>query len=237
LRAIGRLACSLRDFQNVTPLEKKKRSILLVDDHPIFRRGLADLLNQEGDFEVNGEAASYAEALDAVRRERFDLVIVDLGLGDTADGLELIKSIKAEQPKTAILVMSVRDEAIYAGRALRAGALGYIMKRESVECVLSASRCVFGGEVYLSPVMTKRFIHNQVHGSSESGEGVDLLTDRELEVFHLIGHGGEVREIARNLNLSGKTVEAHRERIKQKMDFASSRELARFASNWMVEKR
>jgi DNA-binding NarL/FixJ family response regulator len=222
---------------SVSSSEKKKnRCILIVDDHPIFRRGLADLLNQEVDFDVQGQVGDYAGALDAVRRQLFDLVILDIGLGETADGLELIKSIKAEQPTAAILVMSVRDEGLYAGRALRAGALGYVMKKESLECVISALRCVFTGETYLSPLMTKRFIHNQVHGSSESGEGVDLLTDRELEVFHLIGHGGEMRKIATNLNLSAKTIEAHRERIKEKLDFASSRELARFAMNWIAEK-
>jgi len=209
----------------------------LVDDHPIFRKGMASLLNEEADFDVRGQVGNYAEGLDAIRSERFDLIIMDIGLGATADGLELIKCIRAEQPEMAILVISVRDEALYAGRSLRAGARGYVMKRESLDCILNALRCVGRGEIYLSPLMTKRFIHNQVHGSSESSEGVDLLTDRELEVFHLIGHGGEIRKIAMDLNLSAKTVEAHRERIKQKLDLPNSRELARFATNWMTERR
>jgi DNA-binding NarL/FixJ family response regulator len=217
-----------------TRLKKRKRAILIVDDHPLFRRGIADLLNQEKDLEVRGEAATCAEALAAIRREPFELVIIDIGLGDGADGLETTKVLKAEQPKIRILIVSMRDEALYAGRCLRAGARGYVMKRESNDCVLAAVRSVFAGEVYVSPAMGKRFIRNRIHGSSEQGAAVDLLTDRELEVLHLIGHGNDVRKIAMDLHLSRKTIEAHREHIKEKLDFRTSRELARFAVQWLT---
>lgn len=184
---------------------------------------------------VRGEVSNCAEALAAIRDNLFDLVIIDIGLSNGADGLETTKMLKAEQPKIRILIISVRDEELYAGRALRAGAGGYIMKRESTDDVLAALRSVLTDVVHLSPAMKMRVIHNHVHGSSEKGVAVDLLTDRELEVFHLIGHGNDVGKIAIDLSLSRKTIEAHREHIKKKLDFKNSRELARFAVQWLVE--
>ena len=211
------------------PATQKKCTILLVDDHPLFRRGLADLLNRELDMIVLAQANSGAEALVAIRGALFGLVIMDIGLGNGRDGLETTKALRAEQPDLQILFVSVRDEALYAGRALRAGARGYVMKRESDESILGGIRAVIAGEIYVSAWMQKRLIQNHIHGSSEQGPAIDLLTDRELEVFHLIGHGQAVREIATNLKLSRKTIEAHREHIKEKLDFRTSRELTYFA--------
>jgi DNA-binding NarL/FixJ family response regulator len=212
----------------------KKKSILIVDDHLIFRAGLITILKDQTDLEVGGEAADYATGLDAVRKKLFDLVIVDIGLGSTADGLELIKSIKAEQPQLHILIISIREESVYAGRSLRAGAGGYLMKKETTsDTLLSAVRHVFSGEIYLSSKMQQRILANYVRGSAETSIAVDLLSDRELEVLHQVGHGIDVKKIATSLNLSPKTVQTYRDRIRQKLVFADSRELARFAHEWV----
>jgi DNA-binding NarL/FixJ family response regulator len=211
-----------------------KKSILIVDDHTVFRAGLISILRDQTDLEVGGEAADYASGLDAIRTKAFDLVIVDIGLGMNADGLELIKSIKAEQPDLHVLIVSVRDESVYAARSLRAGAGGYLMKAETTsDSLLKALRHVFSGEIYLSPSMQQRVFASYFHGSSEGGTMVDLLSDRELEVLHLVGHGNDVKQIASQLHLSPKTVQSYRDRIRQKLVFANARELARFAHEWV----
>lgn len=212
----------------------KKKSILIVDDHLVFRAGLRTILKGQADLEVGGEADGYASGLDAVRKTPFDLVIVDIGLGSTADGLELIKSIKAEQPNLHVLIISIRDESIYAGRSLRAGAGGYLMKKETTEeRLLSALRHVFQGEIYLSPKMQQRILTTFIRGTDETSTAVDLLSDRELEVLHQVGHGTDVKKIAASLNLSPKTIQTYRDRIRQKLVFADSRELTRFAHEWV----
>jgi DNA-binding NarL/FixJ family response regulator len=214
----------------------KKKSILIVDDHAVFRAGLMSILKGQADLEVGGEATDYATGLEAVRKTPFDLVIVDLGLGGTADGLELIKSIKAEKPDLPVLIVSIREETTYAGRALRAGAGGYLMKIETTAAsLLKALRHIFSGEIYLSSAMQQRVLVNHARGSSETSVAIDLLSDRELEILHLIGHGTEVKNISHDLHLSPKTVQAHRDRIRQKLVFANARELARFAHNWVNE--
>jgi DNA-binding NarL/FixJ family response regulator len=215
-----------------TPL--KKKSILLVDDHLVFRAGLMALLKGQVDLEVGAEAGDYGTGMDAVRKQPIDLVVIDIGLGSTADGLELVKSIKAEQPSVHILVVSIREEAIYAGRSLRAGACGYLMKKETTaETLLNALRHVFAGEIYLSSKMQQRILTNYVRGSEETSTAVDLLSDRELEVLHQVGHGTAVKEIAASLNLSPKTIQTYRDRIRQKLVFADARELAHFAHKWV----
>jgi DNA-binding NarL/FixJ family response regulator len=216
------------------PPPAKKKSILIVDDHTVFRTGLMTLLQGQADMEVGGEAADYASGLDAVRKKPFDLVIADIGLGTTADGLELIKSIKAEKPELHILIISIRDESVYAGRTLRAGAGGYLMKRETTaDSLLSALRHVFSGEIYLSAAMQQRVLATYARRPSDMSTAVDLLSDRELEILHLVGHGIEVKKIAAQLNLSPKTVQSYRDRIRQKLVFADARELARFAKEWV----
>lgn len=210
----------------------KKRRVIIVDDHPLFRHGIGDLINAESDLEVCGEADSAPTALDAIRRLKPDLVIVDISLKGT-NGIELVKSIKAEYPKLAMLVLSMHDESLYALRALRAGARGYVMKQEALDRVMGAMRQVLTGEIYVSPAMSERMLHEFVAGNSTGGSLTDKLTDRELEILNLIGRGRGVQEIAQELHLSAKTVETHRAHIKEKFNFKTARELARFAVQWV----
>jgi DNA-binding NarL/FixJ family response regulator len=219
------------------PPKPKKRGILLVDDHPLFRRGMAALLDSQDDLEVRGEAENSLGALEAIRRRPFDLAIVDIGLRGSANGIELMKSIKAERPELPVLIVSMYDEALYAERALRAGARGYVMKREALDCVLGAIRDVLDGEIFISPAMSKRMIFDHIHGSGEARTAVERLSDRELEVFQLIGEGRDMHEIAKVLHLSKKTVEAHRANIKEKLAVPSAREVVRYASQWVNQQR
>jgi DNA-binding NarL/FixJ family response regulator len=215
------------------PPAKRKYSILVVDDHPLFRKGLAQLLDSQPDLLVQCEAGDSGSALDAIRAKRFDLAIVDIGLQGGADGIELTKSLKAEQPTLPVLVVSMHDEALYAERALRAGARGYVMKREALESMLSAVRSVIKGEIFISPAMTRRMLFEHIQGGGEARSAVERLTDRELEVFQLIGEGRDMHEIARQLHLSKKTIETHRTNIKEKLGVASAREVVRYAVQWV----
>jgi len=220
-----------------SPQKTKKRAILLVDDHPLFRKGMGALLDSQADLEVRGEAESSGGALDAIRRNSFDLAIVDIGLRGSANGIELLKSMKAEQPELPVLMVSMYDEALYAERALRAGARGYVMKREALDCVLGAIRDVLRGEIYISPAMSKRMIFDHIHSGGEARSAVERLSDRELEVFQLIGEGRDMHEIANELHLSKKTVEAHRANIKEKLGVPSAREVVRYATQWVNQSR
>ena len=210
----------------------RKNRILVVDDHPLFRHGIADLINAEPDLEVCAEADNAPAALEAIRNRAPDLVTIDISLRG-ANGIELLKSIKAEHPKLPLLVLSMHDESLYALRALRAGARGYIMKQEALDRVMSAIRQVLRGELYVSPSMSGRMIEEFVQGNSGGSSIADKLTDRELEILQLIGQGHGVQQIAHELNLSAKTVETHRAHIKEKLNFQTARELARFAVQWV----
>jgi DNA-binding NarL/FixJ family response regulator len=209
------------------------KRIVLVDDHPLFRKGLEELIHSDGAFAVCGEAGNASEAMEVIRKLHPDLAIVDLSLPG-ANGIELIKNIRAEFPKQPILVLSMHDESLYALRALRAGADGYVMKHEAMANVIQAIREVFNGRPYLSPAMAAqvitKFAHRQAEGEADA---VERLSDRELEVLELIGEGKDVREIAKLLHLSPKTVETHRSHIKDKLDLKNSREVARFALQWL----
>jgi DNA-binding NarL/FixJ family response regulator len=220
-----------------TDVRHKKRTILIVDDHPLFRKGMMQLLGQEPDLEVRREADNSGSALDAIRSQKFDLAIVDVGLRGGANGIELTKHLKAECPELPVLVVSMHDEALYAERALRAGARGYVMKREALDSILSAVRSVLSGEIYISPTMTKRMLFDHIQGSGEGRSAVERLTDRELEVFQLIGQGRDMHEIAADLHLSKKTVEAHRANIKEKLGVPSAREVVRYATQWVTQQR
>lgn len=215
-------------------VRSKRRGILLVDDHPLFRKGMIQLLGQEPDLEVLAEAENSRAALDSVRRQKFSLAIIDVGLGGGTNGIELMKMIQAEQPELPMMVVSMHDEALYAERALRAGARGYVMKREALDSILGAVRDVLAGEIYISPSMTKRMLFNHIQGGGEARSAVERLTDRELEVFQLIGEGHDMHEIARQLHLSKKTVEAHRANIKEKLSVPSAREVVRQAVQWIA---
>ena len=212
----------------------KRHRILLVDDHPLVRRGFADVITDEPSLELCAEASNAQEAMKLVREQKPDLTIVDLGLPDQS-GVELIKRIKSAKLKCKILVSSIQDESLFAERCLRAGASGYVNKAESPETVLEAIFYVLNGEVYLSPAMTRRLIRGVAGKGSASGSLVDSLTDRELEVFDLMGRGLTTREVAERLNLSIKTVETHRDKIKTKLKIKSTAVLTRHAVQWVLE--
>lgn len=210
-----------------------KAKIFLVDDHPIVRQGLAELIEQEPDLSVCGEAESAPEALEAIATVKPDIAIVDISLPD-ASGLELIKEIKAGYADVLVLVLSMHDETLYAERVLRAGAKGYIMKEEATETVMLAIRKVLNGHIYLSERMAGRLLSRFADGTPETdGAPINRLSDRELEVFELIGRGLSTRRIAEKLHLSIKTIESHREHIKEKLKLGSSRELMRYAMQWL----
>jgi DNA-binding NarL/FixJ family response regulator len=199
-----------------------------VDDHPIVRERLAELINQEPDLTVCGEADDSRGALKAVESLRPDMAIVDISLKDTY-GIELIKQLKDLYPKFPMLVLSMHDESLYGERALRAGARGYLTKQEASKRVITAIRRILAGDIFVSDKMAATILQKMAGGAPGGGSPTDVLTDRELEVFQLLGQGLGVKEIAQNLFISVKTVEAHREHIKQKMKFKDSNELLRFA--------
>jgi len=206
---------------------------VIVDDHPLFRKGLEQLIHSDSAFAVCGEANNASEAMDVIRKLNPDLAIVDLSLPG-ANGIELIKNIRAEFPKLPILVLSMHDESLYALRALRAGAEGYVMKHEAMANVIQAIHEVFNGRPYLSPAMAAQVITKFAHrGSQSEADAVERLSDRELEILELIGKGNEVRQIAKLLHLSPKTVETHRAHIKEKLSLQNARQVARFAVQWV----
>jgi DNA-binding NarL/FixJ family response regulator len=219
--------------QNSKSKPSQAKAIVIVDDHPLFRKGLGELIQSESNFAVCGEADNASEAMDLIRKLAPDLAIVDLSLPG-ANGIELIKNIRAEFSKLPILVLSMHDESLYALRSLRAGADGYVMKHEAMANVIQAIREVFNGRPYLSPAMAAQVITKFAHRESEDEtDAVERLSDRELEILELIGKGKDVREIAKLLHLSPKTVETHRSHIKDKLDLKNSREVARFALQWL----
>jgi len=209
------------------------KRIVIVDDHPLFRKGLEQLIHSDGAFAVCGEASNASEAMEVIRKLNPHLAIVDLSLPGS-NGIELIKNIRAEFPKLPILVLSMHDESLYALRALRAGAEGYVMKHEAMANVIRAIQEVFSGRPYLSPAMAAQVITKFATKSSEGeSDAVERLSDRELEILELIGKGDDVHHIAKRLHLSPKTVETHRAHIKEKLQLKNAREVARFAVQWV----
>ena len=210
----------------------KPKRIVVVDDHPLFRKGLEQLINSSDDaFNISGEAGDAAEGMSVIRQLKPDLVIVDLSLPG-ANGIELIKNIRAEFQKLPVLILSMHDESLYALRALRAGAQGYVMKQEALENVVNAIREVLAGRPYLSHEMSAKLITNFASGNSQVNP-TDKLSDRELEILELIGKGRDVREIAQALHISAKTVETHRAHIKEKLNLKNARQVTRFAVQWL----
>jgi DNA-binding NarL/FixJ family response regulator len=209
------------------------KRLLVVDDHPMMRTGLAQLIDNEGDLKVCAEADNAGQALNAVAKQKFDLALVDISLPDK-NGLELIKDLRTLNPALPILVVSMHDEIIYAERVLRAGARGYIMKQEGGQKFLQAIRRVLAGQVFVSEKMSARILEN-ISGTAaqNSISPVRRLSDREFEVFQLIGQGVGTSDIATRLHLSVKTVEVHRANIKQKLGLATGTELVRFAVRWL----
>jgi DNA-binding NarL/FixJ family response regulator len=212
---------------------RNKRTVLIVDDHPIVRQGLAQLINQEADLLVCGQAEDAHEAIQAIRQLNPNMVIVDISLKDTS-GVELIKDLKVQFPDLPVLTLSMHDEAVYGERALRAGARGYIMKQEATEKVVTAIRRVLAGEVYVSDGMAAKIVSKLVGGvSKKPASPIESLSDRELEVFRMIGEGFSTREMAEKLHLSVKTIETYRAHIKDKLALQDTSELLRSAIHWV----
>jgi DNA-binding NarL/FixJ family response regulator len=214
---------------------ESRSRILIVDDHPVVRRGLRMLIDDEPDLFVCGEAGDADEAIRVLDAKKPELVIVDLSLKESS-GLELIKRIKSRNAAVKMLVSSMFDESLYAERVLNAGALGYVSKQEAMEKVIEAIRCVLSGRVYLSAAMSDRMLHRLArdHQATERSP-VETLSDRELEVFEMIGRGRTTAEIAGQLHLSVKTVETHREKVKAKLGLKTAAELYQHAVRWVLE--
>src|ERR1700747_723790 len=219
--------------QNPRCDQPEAKRLLIVDDHPLFRKGLEELIHPDANSAVWGEADNRAEAMEVIRKLHPDMAIVDLSLPG-ANGIELIKNIRAEFPSLPILVLSMHVESLYALRALRAGAEGYVMKHEAIANVIQAIREVFNGRPYLSPAMAAEGITSFPNRRAEGErDAIERLSDRELEVLELIGKGNEVSQIAKLLHVSPKTVETHRAHIKDKLDLKNSREGARLPLQWL----
>jgi len=214
------------------PQPARKR-LLIVDDHPMMRTGLAQLIDNEADLKVCAEADNASQAITAVAKQKFDLALVDLSLPDK-NGLELIKDLRTLNPELPILVVSMHDEMIYAERVLRAGARGYIMKQEGGQKFLQAIRRVLAGQIFVSEKMSARVLESLSGNVTDStASPVRRLSDREFEVFQLISQGFGTSNIATRLHLSIKTVEVHRANIKQKLNLTTATELVRYAVRWL----
>ena len=214
------------------PAPEERKQIFIVDDHPVFREGLVALLQREADLAVCGEADNAPRALAAIEQLKPDLVLADIGLPGKS-GLELIKDLRATLPEIAVLVISMHDETLYAERVLRAGGRGYIMKQEGPEKILQALRRVLEGQIFVSGKMSGRILDALSNRRARSDSPIARLTDREFEIFQLIGQGKDSHAIAGQLHLSVKTVDAHRGNIKEKLELASGTELICFAARWV----
>jgi DNA-binding NarL/FixJ family response regulator len=218
--------------------EKGKRRVLIVDDHAVLREGLGLVINVQPDLTVCGEAGTVEGGLEAVNTMRPDIALIDLSLTD-GNGLELVKALRAKHPTLPTLVLSLHDEALYAERVLRAGARGYIMKRASTSELLTAIRKVLSGEIYLSQTMGSSVVRQGL-GDQESptyGDPLEQLSDRELEVFQLLGEGHATREIAEQLGLSMKTVSCYRQNIQNKLQLKDAAGLVQRAIHWATNLR
>jgi DNA-binding NarL/FixJ family response regulator len=213
-----------------------RRRVLIVDDHPLLRKGIAALINQATDLVVAAEASAAQSALEELARQEFEIATVDISLPGT-DGIELVRMIHQRYPSVPVLVLSMHDESLFAERALRAGAMGFVMKHEPAETILHAIRRVLEGHTHVSERIATRMIKKLTSTQKEPGHrSLDCLSDRELSVFRMIGQGRTTRQIAEELHVSIKTVESHRAHLKEKLGIASGAELVRCACVWSVEK-
>jgi DNA-binding NarL/FixJ family response regulator len=212
---------------------RRKAQILIVDDHPVLRRGLTELIDEEPDMVVCAQAESAEEALRLIHAGKPDLAIVDLSLKGTS-GIDLIKRLASHHPEVPVLVLSMHEEALFARRALLAGARGYIMKEEAMSDLQAAIRRVLAGKIHLSPSMSESLLEHVAHGSNpRTGSPLAQLSDREMEVFELIGRGLGTREVADKLHRSVKTIETHRANLKRKLGVGSASELVVMAASWV----
>ncbi len=214
-------------------LDKKK--IMIVDDHPLLRQGIRKVIELESNFIVSGEASTANEAIDLIAQERPDIVIVDITLAGNVSGLDLIKSIRQRYSDIYTIVLTMHDEMVYGERSIKAGARGYVMKEVASKTIINAINTVLGGELFISDKLSKKII-NSVVGGMDNHEGMSFenLTDREFEIFNLIGNGFSTREIAGKLNLSIFTVESHKKNIKEKLNLKDSPGLVKYAVQWII---
>jgi len=221
---------ALKNKQDKT--NEKKTQVLIVDDHPVVRDGLTTIINHEQDLNVCGEADDAHEALKAVTELKPDVVIVDISL-KSSDGIELTKNIKAGNSKLPVIVLSVHDESVYAERALLAGAKAYLMKDAVSENIVKAIRTVLSNEIYVSNTISKKFLHKIARDKKGTTKTpIENLSDREFEVFRLIGEGFKASQIAMQLHLSIKTIETYRSRIKEKLNLSNAAELLQYSIKW-----
>jgi len=213
-----------------------KKRILIVDDHPMMREGLAQLIENELDLKVDSQADSAAQALRIIETSVPDLLLLDISLPDKS-GLEVIKDIHALHPGLPVLVVSMHDESLYAERVLRAGGRGYIMKQEGGKRLMQAIRQVLGGSIYVSEKISAKILETFSGHRSDSRSAVENLSDREFEVFQLLGQGLGTRQIAQHLHISVKTVEVHRVNIRKKLTLSTGGELVRYAIRWNESQR
>jgi DNA-binding NarL/FixJ family response regulator len=225
------------ETSNAQAVPRGKKTVFIVDDHPLLRQGLALMINREQDLMVCGEAEEAQAAIAAIRENRPDILIADISLNGP-DGLDLLKNLRGLYPDLPVLILSMHDESIYAERALRARANGYIMKQEATEKVLIAVRRILAGDIYLSDRMANKMLHRYLSGaSSDLNSRLSSLSDRELEVFRLIGEGRSTRQIAEKLHISVKTVETYQAHIKDKLSLRSGRELVQHAIQAKISER
>jgi DNA-binding NarL/FixJ family response regulator len=215
----------------------RKKTVFVVDDHPLLRQGLAMMINREPDLMVCGEAEEASAAIKAIAIKKPDIVIADISLSGP-DGLDLLKNLRTMYPELPVLILSMHDESIYAERALRARAHGYIMKQEATEKVLVAVRRILEGEIYLSNRMANKLLQQYMSGqTAETDSRLAALSDRELEVFRMIGEGLGTRQIAETLHLSMKTVESYQAHLKEKLSLRTGRELMQHAIQWKLAEK
>jgi len=211
---------------------EKKTQVFIVDDHPVVRDGLTTIINHEQDLNVCGQADDAPEALKAIDELKPDVVVVDISL-KSSNGIELTKSINAQHTNLFVIVLSLHDESVYAERSLSAGAKAYLMKDAASESIIKAIRTVLSGEIYVSDKISKKFLHTI--GRNKAGETktpIESLSDRELEIFRMIGDGLKASQIAKQLHLSTKTIETYRSRIKEKLNLPNAAELLQYSIKW-----
>lgn len=214
----------------------RKHRVSIIDDHPIVRQGISQLIDQEEDLVTCCQAGSAQEAIEMMAACEPDVMLIDISL-DGISGIELIKLLRQRHIKAPVLIISMHDESLYAERALRSGAKGYVMKQEATEKVLTAIRQVLRGEIYLSDRMQNKILQRVINGEEGGLSAIDLLSDRELEVFRLIGHGYSTSDIGRELKRSVKTVETHRAHLKDKLGLKNAAELTHFAVQWIEQEK
>lgn len=223
----------MNDIHSNSKGRNGKARIFLVDDHPLMRQGVAQLINTQPDMEVCGEAEDASSALKGIAATMPDAAIVDISLRG-ANGIELIKNLRSLYKFLPILVLSMHDEGVYAQRVLRAGALGYVMKQDAAEKVVIALRRIMSGEIYVNEQVGSQMLHQALTGRGKpSASPIDRLSDRELEVIEAIGQGKPTRQIAKDLNVSVKTIESHRAHIKDKIGLKNASELVKFSVQWV----